>query len=802
MIEIKNLSKKYKDFYALKNINLTLPSIGLIGISGESGSGKSTLLNALSLMDNNFEGEIIFNNKNILKYNEKEKDKYHLNVGYIFQNPYLFNKDSIYNNIKYISLIKGHKYKIDDVLRKVDLLKYKNKKVNTLSGGQRQRTNIASSIINKPFMLLCDEPTGALDSLNSEKVMEILKDISKDILVIVVSHDLDLLKKYSDNIIYLKNGKINKEVSLKENIKIKLKRKSFFNHFIFILKFTINNFLLKKKRVILTSIMISFGIIGLLLSILIKDGFSSYFKYSFSEYESNKYVYGYKLNEDENIDLDIFVEDFKNYKNGYTYHYSFKENKDDNINFIYINEFDSFLNFNNLSYIVEVNKLYKNNEIGIRLNKDYLNYYLALFKVNNINELNNYLSKNVINLNFRYLDSVLDIDFKLRLINIEESSDYNYFIHSDSSFLKKYLLKDLSSDLNSNKIKVIPYIINKEEDKNDLYLNDKLKKYEYLFDNKIYGYNYTFVFNSSYYRITIEDINKMNELINSNYYLSINNGINMMGYFNDKVSLLNKEKIIKGSSISFIPTSKKYNTILDVDISSGLYNLLKDKIYIKGFEKEYLLKINEVIDNDDMVIYQSSEWSYKVFQDLFNFKDYEVFGVSVAFSSNDDKTIDLLKRNYRDYEFICPLKELSKEIDSLVDKIQLVLMILSSFCIIMSILLMVIIVFINTLEEEKIISILRINGVSKIEVIIIFLLESILIGIISLLISYYMSYIFVIELNLVFNLLINESGIEFIKLKKDTLINVFVIVIFMSILSSFIPSLLASKKNSLKVLKS
>ena len=280
MIQIRNLSKKYNDFYVLKNINLNLPNKGLIGISGESGSGKSTFLNALSLMDKDYEGEIIINEKNILKFSDIEKDKYHLNIGYIFQNPYLFNKLSVIENVKYVSLIKGKKLGIDDVLKKVDLLKYKNKKVNTLSGGQKQRVNIASNLISKPFMLLCDEPTGSLDSMNSEKVMEVLKEISKDILVIVVSHDLELLKKYSDDILYLKNGEIKNNIKSNNMTKVKYKRKNIFNRLKFIFNFTFKNILTKRKRTLLTSFMISFGIIGMLFSILIKDGFSSYFSYS------------------------------------------------------------------------------------------------------------------------------------------------------------------------------------------------------------------------------------------------------------------------------------------------------------------------------------------------------------------------------------------------------------------------------------------------------------------------------------------------------------------------------------------
>ena len=802
MIKIINLSKKYGDFYALKDINLTLPSKGLIGISGESGSGKSTLLNAISLMDNNYEGKILINDKNILKYNEKQRDKYHLNIGYIFQTPYLFNECSVYENVKYLSLIKGRKYKINDVLKKVDLLKYKNKKINTLSGGQKQRVSIASSLISKPYILLCDEPTGALDSVNSEKVMDVLKNISKDILVIVVSHDLDLLKKYVDKIIYIKNGEVKDTINSLDSEKVKFKKKDLFNHLKFIFKFCIKNLISKKKRTILTSIMISFGIIGVLFSILIKDGFTSYFAHSFSEYESNKYVYCYKINEDENIDLKLFKDDFSKYENGYLYQYEFKDNVDNNINNIMVNNYNSFLSFNNLFCIKEVDYAYSKNEVGLSLNKDYLTYYLGIFNRKDIIELNRYLKINLIYLEFEYHDNLIDLSFKLRLKNIEESNEGISFIHSDSTFLDSYFKGYSSSDLSYEKIKIIPYIKCEDSDKVDLYLNDNLKKYDYSFDNKIYGENYTFVYSSLYYRMSKSDVDKFNEVINSSYYLSINNGIDMMGYFNDNVSFLNKEKVIKGSNVSFIPLNIEYKSILEVSISRGLYNLLDDKIYVKGYDKEYLLEVKEIIENDDLVIYQSSSWSIDLFSKLFCFKDYELYGVSVAFSNNDDKTIDLLKKNFKEFEIICPLKELTKEIDSLVDKIKMVLIILSSFCIIMSILLMVIIVFINTIEQEKIISILRINGISKNEVICIFLLDSIFVGIVSLVISYYMAIVFSMELNVVFNMLINEGAIEFITLKKDTLINVFLVVMFLSILSSIVPSLIASKKNSLKVLKS
>ena len=139
----------------------------------------------------------------------------------------------------------------------------------------------------------------------------------------------------------------------------------------------------------------------------------------------------------------------------------------------------------------------------------------------------------------------------------------------------------------------------------------------------------------------------------------------------------------------------------------------------------------------------------------------------------------------------------------MVSKIQLVLVILSMFCIIISLLLLAIIIFINTLEQSKLIALLRVNGIRKIDVVIIFIFESILLGLISFIISSYFAFIFSIELNLAFNMMLESNEMEnIINIKKDTLINVFLIVISMSILSSFIPSFSAARKKSLMVLKS
>ena len=137
----------------------------------------------------------------------------------------------------------------------------------------------------------------------------------------------------------------------------------------------------------------------------------------------------------------------------------------------------------------------------------------------------------------------------------------------------------------------------------------------------------------------------------------------------------------------------------------------------------------------------------------------------------------------------------------MIDKVKIVLLILSSFCIVSSLLLMAIIVFINTIEQSKLIAVLRVNGVSRFDVIIIYIIESLLLGVISYLISYYSSFVFTFEFNLVFNQILKDS-LNIITLKKDTLINVFQLILIMSLISGIFPSLIASRKRPLEVLKS
>lgn len=217
MIELKNVSKLYKlkkgkKILALDNISLNFPNKGMIFITGKSGSGKSTLLNLLGLLDKPSSGKLFINNKPVNKLKNKETDFYrNTYMGFVFQDYNLLDNLNVYKNIELaVDLQKKHitKDELNKTLDIVGLNGLGNRKVNELSGGQKQRVAIGRAIIKNPNIILADEPTGNLDIETSKQIFNILKQISKQKLVIVVTHNIDLARDYADRIIEIEDGKI------------------------------------------------------------------------------------------------------------------------------------------------------------------------------------------------------------------------------------------------------------------------------------------------------------------------------------------------------------------------------------------------------------------------------------------------------------------------------------------------------------------------------------------------------------------------------------------------------------------
>lgn len=222
MIQVKHLSKSYKrknkTNVILKNVNITLFDVGLVYIIGPSGCGKSTLLNIFEGIDNDYEGDVFINDTNIRKLKGKAKRMFFKNnIGIVSQASNLFESLTVYQNLLLTCYIKGiNKSIIDEYLKKYKLEKLKNHKVSTLSGGEKQRISLIRAIVNKPKIIFADEPTGALDKDNAQILMDELYELSKTTLVIIVTHNLNLINKYKGSIIEIKD----KEVEIKENLTI------------------------------------------------------------------------------------------------------------------------------------------------------------------------------------------------------------------------------------------------------------------------------------------------------------------------------------------------------------------------------------------------------------------------------------------------------------------------------------------------------------------------------------------------------------------------------------------------------
>ena len=294
MLELKNITKIYAtdDFKqtALDNVSIVFRKCEFVSILGPSGSGKTTLLNIIGGLDDYTDGDLIINGTSTKKYTDRDWDTYRNHrVGFVFQSYNLITHQSILSNVELALTLSGvgkkeRRKRAIEALQKVGLGDQINKKPNQMSGGQMQRVAIARALVNDPDILLADEPTGALDSKTSVQVMEILKEISKDRLIIMVTHNPELAEKYSSRIVKLLDGKIiddsNPYKSSEEDVKKARNKKDKSGKasmkFTTAVRLSLNNLMTKKGRTFLTSFAGSIGIIGIALILSLSHGMQSY----------------------------------------------------------------------------------------------------------------------------------------------------------------------------------------------------------------------------------------------------------------------------------------------------------------------------------------------------------------------------------------------------------------------------------------------------------------------------------------------------------------------------------------------
>ena len=366
MLKLKNVSKFYynKGIIAsgFTKINLELKMGEFIAITGESGSGKSTLLNVISGLDSYEEGEMYINGKETSHYTEKDFEEYRRKyIANIFQSFNLINSYTVYQNVELVLLLNGYKKKevkkkILDIIDQVGLTKFKNTKVSKLSGGQKQRVAIARAMVKDTPIIVADEPTGNLDTESAKEVIEILKKVAKNKLVVVVTHNIEQIEEYATRIIKMHDGRIIEDRKVKEveeDIEVeesKYNKITIFNKYRLGIRNTFNIF---------TKFILLFAVFFFIVSAI----FLEYASFKLSEYEVNKAGYNIAFRDLSENRIIIKKQDKTPFTN---------------------EDYEKIKNLSNVDYIVE-NDLFLDGDIS--LYKDEMSFY------GNINSIENFKDK-------------------------------------------------------------------------------------------------------------------------------------------------------------------------------------------------------------------------------------------------------------------------------------------------------------------------------------------------------------------------------------------------------------------------
>ena len=758
MLKLENITKIYegKNFkqIALNDVTLAFRNNEFVSILGPSGSGKTTLLNIIGGLDKYTYGNLIIDGVSTRKYKERDWNNYRSKkVGFIFQSYNLINHQTVLSNVLLSLNIAGKPKKesiklAKKVLKDVGLENYIKKKPKELSGGQMQRVAIARALVTNPDIILCDEPTGALDSQTSIQIMELLKKISKEKLVIMVTHNVTLANKYSDRVIALNDGVITYDTSPYEveNYslkKIKNKRKTM-NKFTS-LSLSFNNLLTKKSRTLLTSFAGSIGIIGIALVLSLSKG-------------TQKYINKIEKNTFSKYPISI-MESYIDYQN------MFDKEKESCKN-------GSICSINDLT----------NNVVNDN-------------KINSISKFSNILKQNYENINNYTLDINYNYNIDLNIYKdnkmIENSSLYfKEFFNNNSPLLKEYTLIYGKLPEKYNEI----VIVTDENGKlplslmKTLFLNEDIDlsktiniSYEKIIDSKFKLVSETsyYIYENDTWQYIKNNQDKINDILDKSINLKITG-----------ILKLNKDAIISESG--FIGYSKKLINYLNDEVNSSNIkksilenkdiNPLTNNLYDENMTYEMLLDSISINDKNPIKI------------DIYP-KDYKSKEKieSIIKKYNEENSND--KVYYTDY-----LKVFLNSITSLIKMITYVLTAFIGVSLIVSSIMISIITYISVLERTKEIGILRSLGASKKDIKNIFKAETIIIGTISGFIGVGVTLL----LNKVIDKVIyNLMGISHITyLPWNYIFYLILISIVLCLISGLVPAKIASKKDPVISLRS
>ena len=644
MIELKNLSKTYKskkstNTVALKDISIKFPERGMVFILGKSGSGKSTLLNVIGGLDKYDSGEITINGRSTKTFKGRDYDAFrNTYMGFIFQEFNLIEDYSVEQNIK-LAIELQHKEateeEIEKILEKVELTEISKRKTNELSGGQKQRIAIARAIIKNPEIILADEPTGNLDSQTGEQIWGILKELSKEKLVIVVSHDKESANKYADRIIEIQDGIIIKDEGKTEDLvsqkEFYLKKASLpFKHSI---NLGFKSMLTKKISLFFSSLIIATSFIFLAIALSTtwtnineriieqvkeNDEFSVNISY-FNDIVSDKSPTGFSIERGMKELTDKEIEDIENNTN-LQWRKKYNIGSLEGQTFKFLNLDDS--NNNNIPVYYSLNSDLKIEYIEIN-EFDKLNNLLGRIPIDE-NEIiiSNYMADCIIYSGVQVKNETAIEEYKPKDYN-EIINSNKYLKFGDDLYLKIVGIIDSSSKLNEyNSFKTETlYDYNLKNDSKERKAYNELTDYLKSEENCIYVSN--------------KFINKQNEKKNSFArfagkisYNSYNAYPERMAYFENETIVYTDtgEKKIKDlADDEIVISDSTFNALTNYQFYSSYYNAFKEPYYAENNKNNAISYLTDYIKSNNVI---GSKIKLNIKNGALSVDDYEEFKIA------------------------------------------------------------------------------------------------------------------------------------------------------------------------------
>ena len=868
MLKLKNITKEYVSgdtkVEALKGISIEFRKSEFVSILGQSGCGKTTLLNIIGGLDRYTSGDLIINGKSTKDFKDKDWDAYrNYSVGFVFQSYNLIPHQTVLENVELALTISGisrkeRKQRAIKALEDVGLKEQIHKKPNQLSGGQMQRVAIARALVNNPDIILADEPTGALDTKTSVQIMEILKEISKDKLIVMVTHNPELAEKYSSRIVKILDGVITddskpftKEDEEKEkDIKSKSGRTSM--KFFTALRLSLNNLMTKKGRTILTSFAGSIGIIGIALILSISNGVQNYINRVEEETLSS---YPITIQE-STVDLSSIIQKLMGeQEEGETVKEDGKIYSTDVMTDM-ISTLSSKIQSNNLTelkkYMDEGNNEIVNNANAIQYNYDLkLNLYKentedGVVKVNPSTTMNALGMGDMIEAQENSsMSSMFNSSMSMSNTDVwEEMLDNEELLHSQydvsagkwpEAYNEVVLIVDGNNQISDYTLYTLGLKDQKElEEKWKAVQNgeevQESEQTSYTYD-ELLNLSFKLILNSDYYEKEnglwidkSDDDEYMKEKINNAETIKVVGIIKQneqsvaagmtggIGYLKDL-----KEYVINKSNEAQIVKEQKENS--EVNVFTGLdfptdeekkefsYNNLstEQKMAMANLSSEELAKVMETYNENANASYETnleklgaidlnSPTSINIYPKDFEAKD----NITAAIEEYNQKQRDDGKEeNVISYTDIVGV--MMNSVSQIIDTISYVLIAFVAISLIVSSIMIGIITYISVLERTKEIGILRAIGASKKDISRVFNAETFIVGLIAGLLGIGITILLTFPIN---SLIYKITGVA-VNVALPPIGGVILVLISMilTIIAGLIPAKMASKKDPVEALR-